>query len=68
LPMKDKTKTSADRRRFLQMAGLGAVATGAAVGLAGKPAAAKVPTASGTAAAGYRETEHVKRYYALARM
>jgi nitrous oxide reductase len=66
--MKDKTKTSADRRRFLKMAGLGAAVTGAAVGLAGRPVAAAQPAASGKTAAGYRETEHVKRYYALARM
>lgn len=66
--MKDKTKTSADRRRFLKMAGLGAAVTGAAVGLAGRTTVAAQPVASGKPVAGYRETEHVKRYYALARM
>jgi hypothetical protein len=66
--MQDKTNTGADRRRFLKMAGLGAAVTGAAAGLAGRKAQAAVPQADRKEAGRYRETEHVKRYYALARM
>ena len=66
--MQDKSKNGADRRRFLTMVGLGAAVTGAAIGLSGRAAKASVPPESGKSAAGYRETDHVKRYYALARM
>lgn len=58
------------RRNFLTLAGVGAGAAGAAVGLAAstaKAAPATEPGPDGTEI-GYRETEHVKRYYALARM
>ncbi len=66
--MQDKSKKGADRRRFLKMAGLGAAVTGAAMGLSGRAAKASAPQSGGKPAAGYRETDHVKRYYALARM
>ena len=57
--------TDTGRRNFLGLAGIGAAA-GAAVAVAGKPkdAAAAAPTRK---SAGYRETEHVKTAYKLAR-
>jgi hypothetical protein len=53
----------ADRRSFLKLAGAGAVAAPAALA-SGK--AAEATEAKPTRAL-YRETEHVKRYYELAR-
>jgi|TARA_B110000196_G_C20978355_1_gene582117 hypothetical protein len=54
------------RREFLKAAGTtGAVAGVAAVTLSGKSAKAGIPKASDQA--GYKETEHVKTYYDLAR-
>jgi hypothetical protein len=53
-----------DRRGFLKLAGLGTVASGAAL-VSGSAEAARAPTPE--TGAGYRETEHVKTYYATAR-
>ncbi len=52
-----------DRRDFLKMAGLGTVAGGAALVAAKEAAADEINTAG----KGYRETDHVKTYYKLAR-
>jgi hypothetical protein len=52
------------RRDFLKLAGLAAV-TGGGLAAASAPAEASVGAEPG--AAGYRETEHVKTYYQLAR-
>ena len=52
------------RRDFFR-AGAGAVVGGAALAATGKKAEAAAP---GPNAAGYRETEHVRRYYDSARM
>lgn len=58
----DEVKT--DRRGFLKLAGVGSVASGAAL-IAGKPAeAAEAVEAGGS---GYRETDHVKTFYKSAR-
>jgi hypothetical protein len=54
------TAVEADRRSFLKLAGLGVVAAPAAL-VAGEKAEAAAPTSK--TAAGYRETEHVKRVY-----
>ena len=57
----------AKRRGFLQGA---VVATGAAAGggaLAAEPLEVPVPGAEPKADAGYRETDHVRAYYAAAR-
>ena len=61
----DDTKTGAvaDRRSFLKLAGAGVVGAGAAVAVTAPAAAEAKPETS----SGYRESEHVKRYYALAR-
>ena len=55
---------ASDRRDFLKLAGLGAVAGGATL-IAGKRAEAAAKTSP--TAAGYRETDHVKRFYKTAR-
>jgi hypothetical protein len=69
-----KTKTGAGaavdggRRSFFRTLGAGVGAAGAAaVGLGGGEAEAAQPAEGGKSAAGYRETAHVKKYYALAR-
>lgn len=55
----------ADRRSFLKLAGAGAVTGGAAV-TAGAAIASPTTTPDGDSL--YRETEHIKRYYDLARI
>ena len=61
--MSDKAK--AGRRDFLKLASLGAVAGGVAMAAGQK--AAEADEAVSDTSAGYRETEHVKKYYELAR-
>jgi hypothetical protein len=65
--MTDKPKAKQiARRAFFRTATVGATAAGvAALGLAAPKAAAK-PGTEGSVA-GYRETDHVKKVYALAR-
>lgn len=53
------------RRDFLKLAGLAAVTGGGLLAGGAKPAEAAVD--SEAASDGYRETEHVKAYYKLAR-
>lgn len=57
------------RRSFLQQAGLTATATGAAATVlaAGAPTSARAGSPKAQPSAGYRETEHVRRVYALSR-
>ncbi len=55
------------RREFLKSAGLTTGAVGAAAVLSGVPAAAATMPEAGKKSAGYRETEHVLKYYELAR-
>jgi len=65
---KDKTESArVDRRNFLKQAGvvIGTAGTAAAAGSA--EALAKTDDVQGEAA-GYRETEHVRTYYKLARL
>ncbi len=55
------------RREFLKSAGLATGAAGvAAVALSSKPSQAMVSTREANQS-GYQETEHVKKYYELAR-
>ncbi len=61
---RDKDGVS-NRRDFLKLAGLGTVAGGTALVSGVKPAEAAGLRADGSQ--GYRETEHVKTYYKLAR-
>ena len=60
------TLKSPERRAFFKKAGVGA-AGAVAVGLSGKSAEAKVKPDKDITKSAYRETEHVKRYYELAR-
>jgi hypothetical protein len=64
----DQERKARSRRDFFRTAGLGA---GAAVaGVAGVVGLGEAPAAAAeadAAADGYRETPHVKRYYALAK-
>jgi len=57
-------KSVAARRDFLKLATVGTVLGGAAIAAGGKAQAAVSPETEG---GGYRETDHVKRYYDLAR-
>ena len=58
------TAPLADRRSFLKLAGAGVVGAGAAATTGSAVEAAEAKPERG---GGYRESEHVKRYYALAR-
>ena len=61
----DKKAASADRRSFLKLAGASVVGSGAAIASTVTPAAATTtPEAGGET---YRETDHVRRYYELAK-
>ncbi len=64
---KDKTDVKTDRRSFLKFAGAGVVGTGAAAAASVVPAAAADTTVA-EAGACYRESEHVSRYYELAKL
>ena len=59
--------TVASRRNFLKLAAAGAATGGAAITAAAPVTAAPKAAAAGTDEPVYRETEHVKRYYDLAR-
>ena len=63
--MSEKEVKSVGRRDFFRKAGVGALGA-AAVGLTAAEAGAASP-ASSSEGSGYRETEHVKKYYELAR-
>ncbi|MAF95769.1 MAG: formate dehydrogenase [Rhodospirillaceae bacterium] len=61
-----KSKKALPRRDFLKIAGVTGGAAGvAAVALSSKSVKAAVPESGKSS--GYRETEHVKKYYELAR-
>lgn len=60
-----KDRTDTDRRGFLKLAGHGTVAGGVAL-VAGEEAA-KAATELPSKGSTYRETEHVKSFYATAR-
>jgi hypothetical protein len=56
------------RRKFIRKAGVGMGAAGAlALGLPDEPAKAAEASKRDPAAGGYRETEHVRKAYGLAR-
>ena len=62
---KDRDEKSVeDRRDFLKLATYGTVLGGAAIAAGGVAQAASAPIEDGR---GYRETDHVKTYYKLAR-
>jgi len=64
--MKAKTEdATTDRRGFLKFAGLGTIASGAALVAGGESQAVEIAEPKGDA--GYRETDHIKAYYASTR-
>lgn len=63
----DAKEPTADRRSFLKLAGASVVGGGAAVVASVTPASAAAEGAAPSADGGYRETEHVRRYYELAK-
>lgn len=66
--MSKKELKSTSRRDFFRKAGFGAGALGAAAaGLSAARSKAAEPAAKKPNSAGYRESEHVKTYYKLAR-
>lgn len=60
-----KEQTVTDRRSFMKMAGIGAVAGGAALVSGKTPAAAEL--AEENSGRLYKETDHIRTYYELAR-
>ncbi len=58
-------RVKADRRSFLKLAGAGAVTGG--VVLVGGKGVAEASTAADETGRLYRETDHIKKYYELAR-
>jgi len=62
---KQTERAVADRRNFLKLAGASVVGTGAAV--ASATGAVAATSAEAVPGGDYRETDHVKRFYALAR-
>ncbi len=63
-PIADTDAQQPDRRLFMKLAGLGAA--GASIGLGAAEAKAG-KTSPAAEQGGYRETEHVKTYYRMAR-
>ncbi|CFX17212.1 Formate dehydrogenase region TAT target [Candidatus Filomicrobium marinum] len=63
----DKKAAAADRRSFLKLAGASVVGGGAAAVAAASPALAAEVEAEPKPGQTYRESEHVKRYYELAK-
>ena len=63
--MADKDAKTLLRREFLKAAGMTGVAEGAAVALSSNDAEAAIPDSGKKS--GYQETEHVMKYYELAR-
>ena len=64
-PASGQTPSRMGRRAFLKTASLGVAASAGAAVIGGGEAAAAAPPDKKTG--GYRETEHVRRVYALAR-
>ena len=58
----------AKRRRFLMAFGAGAAGVASASALAAAPAVTAQPAQDKPAASGYRETDHVRSYYATTRL
>ncbi|MBY5922610.1 formate dehydrogenase [Ferrimonas balearica] len=62
-----KTEKPLARRQFLKTLATGTAAAGAAMAAAPAVMAAEAPAATESQSKGYRESEHVRRYYAVAR-
>ncbi|MDQ2915687.1 MAG: formate dehydrogenase [Pseudomonadota bacterium] len=68
VPLRAAHSTDANRRRFLLAFGAGAAGAASASALAATPVAIVAPAEAKPEAQGYRETEHVRRYYATTRL
>jgi hypothetical protein len=64
--MREQGKAGNGRREFIKLAGLGAVAAPVGLAAAVTPVKAEAPDTSGQRL-GYRETEHVRKVYEVAR-
>lgn len=62
---KTKKDGSSDRRDFIRLATLGTLAGAATI--ATRPIEVEASVGKGVRSTGYRETEHVKKVYALSR-
>lgn len=60
--------TDVRRRRFLMAFGAGAAGAAASASAVSGPAAVIAPTAAEPESKGYRESEHVRNYYASTRL
>jgi hypothetical protein len=60
--------TDTKRRRFLLAFGAGAASAASTSALAASPAAIVPPAQSVPVSQGYRETDHVRKYYASTRL
>jgi hypothetical protein len=67
-PAKAARSPDATRRRFLLAFGAGAAGAASASALAAAPAVIADPAQPQPASQGYRETEHVRNYYATTRL
>ena len=67
-PAKAARSPDAARRRFLLAFGAGAAGAASASALAAAPAVIADPAQPQPASQGYRETEHVRNYYATTRL
>lgn len=65
--MTKKDEKAMDRRDFFRKAGLGVGVAGVAAAGLTKDATAAESGKRSASSAGYRETDHVKKYYELAR-
>jgi hypothetical protein len=63
----DVVQPDVRRRRFLLAFGAGAAGAAVAAPAVAGPAAALTPTPPATTPRGYRETDHIRAYYATAR-
>ena len=63
----DKKGAKADRRSFLKLAGAGVMGSGAALATAAAVMPAEASSDAAAEGTTYRETDHVKRYYELAK-
>lgn len=65
--MSEAKKTAKGRRDFLKVLGFGSIAGAAAVVAVLPPAEQADAAPSDDASSGYRETEHVRKFYELSR-
>lgn len=67
-PQPKAPATNVRRRRFLMTFGVGAAGAAVAAPALAAPAALVAPTKAKPGTEGYRETDHIRSYYASARL